>query len=131
MSPHLSIGYSRYERNNLERDVKLNQIKKIIISSVRVSEWSSSKKELLNRLTVHVCSLCIHVYVIFHFSFEDTSCKRVRVMKTHLHSTLIYYIVKLGFTGVYIFLIFALKHRSLVLVRTASLRRRTASLRQF
>ena len=33
-----------------------------------------------------------------------------------------FYIVKLGFTGVYIFfLIFALKHRSLVHVRTASL----------
>ena len=33
-----------------------------------------------------------------------------------------FYIVKLGFTGVYIFfLIFALKHRSWVLVRTASL----------
>ena len=35
-----------------------------------------------------------------------------------------FYIVKLGFTGVYIFfLIFALKHRSWVLVRTASVRR--------
>ena len=34
-----------------------------------------------------------------------------------------FYIVKLGFTGVYIFfLIFALKHRLWVLVRTASLR---------
>ena len=31
------------------------------------------------------------------------------------------HIVKLGFTRVYIFLIFALKHRLLVLVRTASL----------
>ena len=29
-----------------------------------------------------------------------------------------FYIVKLGFTGVYIFLIFALKHRLWVLVRT-------------
>ena len=34
-----------------------------------------------------------------------------------------FYIVKLGLTGVYIFLIFALKHRLWVLVRTASLRR--------
>ena len=34
-----------------------------------------------------------------------------------------FYIVKLGFTGVYIFLIFALKHRLWVLVRTASVRR--------
>ena len=34
-----------------------------------------------------------------------------------------FYIVKLGFTRVYIFLIFALKHRLWVLVRTASLRR--------
>ena len=33
------------------------------------------------------------------------------------------YIVKLGFTGVYIFFIFALKHRLWVLVRTASMRR--------
>ena len=33
-----------------------------------------------------------------------------------------FYIVKLGFTGVFIFLIFALKHRLWVLVRTASLR---------
>ena len=31
-----------------------------------------------------------------------------------------FYIVKLGFTGVYIFLIFALKHRLWVLVRIAS-----------
>ena len=34
-----------------------------------------------------------------------------------------FYIVKSGFTRVYIFLIFALKHRSWALVRTASLRR--------
>ena len=35
-----------------------------------------------------------------------------------------FYIVKLGFTGVYMFfLIFASKHRLWVLVRTASLRR--------
>ena len=34
-----------------------------------------------------------------------------------------FYIVKLGFTGVYFFLIFAPKHRLWVLVRTASLRR--------
>ena len=35
-----------------------------------------------------------------------------------------FYIVKLGFTGVYIFfLIFALKHRLWVLVSTASMRR--------
>ena len=34
-----------------------------------------------------------------------------------------FYIVNLGFTGVYIFLIFAPKHRLWVLVRTASLRR--------
>ena len=34
-----------------------------------------------------------------------------------------FYIVRLGFTGVYIFLIFALKHRLWVLVRTASVRR--------
>ena len=34
-----------------------------------------------------------------------------------------FYIVKLGFTGVYIFLIFDLKHRLWILVRTASLRR--------
>ena len=33
-----------------------------------------------------------------------------------------FYIVKLGFTGVYIFLIFAQKHRLWVLVRTASLK---------
>ena len=32
-----------------------------------------------------------------------------------------FYIAKVGFTGVYIFLIFALKHRLWVLVRTASL----------
>ena len=32
-----------------------------------------------------------------------------------------FYIVKLGFTGVYIFLIFALKHRLWELVRTASI----------
>ena len=34
-----------------------------------------------------------------------------------------FYIVKLGFTGVYFFLMFAPKHRLWVLVRTASLRR--------
>ena len=34
-----------------------------------------------------------------------------------------FYIVKLGFIGVYIFLIFALKHRLWVLVRPASVRR--------
>ena len=28
LSPHLPIGSSGYERNNLERDVKLNQKKK-------------------------------------------------------------------------------------------------------
>ena len=34
-----------------------------------------------------------------------------------------FYIVKLGYTGAYFFLIFALKYRLWVLVRTASLRR--------
>ena len=34
-----------------------------------------------------------------------------------------FYIVKLGFTGAYIFLIFALKHGLWILVRTTSLRR--------
>ena len=34
-----------------------------------------------------------------------------------------YIIIKLGFTGVYIFSIFALKHRLWVLIRTASMRR--------
>ena len=38
-------------------------------------------------------------------------------------STTHFYIVKLGFTGVNIFLIFALKHRLWVLVRSASMRR--------
>ena len=36
------------------------------------------------------------------------------------HLTFHFYIVKLGFTGIYIFLIFALIYRSWVLVRTAS-----------
>ena len=48
------------------------------------------------------------------------SCKHVREMKTLLHPH--FYIVKLLLTGVFFFL-FALKHRLLVLVRTASLRR--------
>ena len=50
------------------------------------------------------------------------------IMKTCLYNFDLlkphFYIVKLGFTGVYIiFLIFAQKHRLLVLVRTASFRR--------
>ena len=59
--------------------------------------------------------------------YSITGKVRLRITKTspynedpltsHLH------IVKLGFTGVYIFLSFALKHRLWVLVRTASLRR--------
>ena len=52
----------------------------------------------------------------------------VLIMKTCLYNfdplKLHFYIVKLGFTGVYIiFLIFAQKHRLWVLVRTASPRR--------
>ena len=53
---------------------------------------------------------------------------RMNITKTHLYSfdplKPHFYIVKLGFTGVYvIFLISAQKHRLLVLVRTASPRR--------
>ena len=49
--------------------------------------------------------------------FPRASGKHVRAIYTPLHPT----IVKLGFTGYRFFLIFALKHRLWVLVRTASL----------
>ena len=64
-----------------------------------------------------------------HFK-KDVNClmdKSVNIMLTcpsNEHPlTPHFYIVKLGFTGVSFFLIFAQKHRLWVLVRTASLRR--------
>ena len=53
-----------------------------------------------------------------HFlSLHSPSCKQVRVMNTPLHPTLY---SKTGvYRGIHFFLIFALKHRSWVLVRTA------------
>ena len=95
-------------------------------------------------------AVCLFVgFVISHFGFEDVilvlivsflvHCLLLLLMPTlsiALTNTMItcpcnvhpltphFYMVKLGFTGVYIFfLIFALKHKSWVLVRTASVRR--------
>ena len=55
-------------------------------------------------------------YVIF-FIFRKTSPCNEDPLTPH------FYIVKLGFTGVFIFSYFCSKHRLWVLVRTASLRR--------
>ena len=66
------------------------------------------------------------------YLFTGQSLYRATFM-THMttpHYTPHFYIVKLGFTGVYlIFLIFALKHRSWVLIRTASERLTEAVLK--
>ena len=62
-----------------------------------------------------------------YFTFRHDSRRSLHITKTSPCNenplTPHFYIVKLGFTGVYIFLIFAPKHRLWVLVRTASLRR--------
>ena len=72
----------------------------------------------------------LRVFFFFFFFFFFLFTKATFITKTYLHVynfdplKLHFYIVKLGFTGVYIiFLISAQKHRLWVLVRTASPRR--------
>ena len=78
------------------------------------------------------CGQCSLFYEnIFSFFILVNICNRVQDVDIMITCpcnvyplTPHFYIVKLGFTGVFIFfLIFALKHRSWVLVRTASLTR--------
>ena len=83
-------------------------------------------------MSIRCCCVCLF-FLAFAWSIGvkliRSSCKQVRVMYTRLHPTFI--IVKLGFTGVFIFLIFALKHRLWVLVRTASLSRNKKNITIF
>ena len=62
--------------------------------------------------------LILIIIIIFIIIFYTSSLKHAYIMLNPLKPT--FYIVKLGFTGVYIFfLISAQKHRLWVLVRTA------------
>ena len=70
-----------------------------------------------NRTTIKLNLACVNSLVIRMKRIRKTCPCDLYPLTPH------FYIVKLGFTGVYFFLIFALKHRSLVLVRTAVLRR--------
>ena len=72
------------------------------INDLSFRTYSSSSVSNINpRILIRITCLCVLYPLTPHF-----------------------YIVKLGFTGVYIgFLFFALKHRLWVLIRTASLRR--------
>ena len=63
---------------------------------------------------------CLQKFSLF-LSSHSPSCKQVRVMNTPLHPS---FYSKTGvYRGIHFFPIFALKHRSWVLVRTASVRR--------
>ena len=73
-------------------------------------------------ITYQYCYLNSRVLSIFRSPINDN----LHITKTRLHNfdlLNLFYMVKLGFTGVYIiFLISAQKHRLWVLVRTASVR---------
>ena len=72
-------------------------------------------KLILNCSPTHGCCTCNFCYA---------PGKHVRVIHTPLHPTFIYYLSKIGvYRGIYNFLIFALKHRLWVLVRTASIKK--------
>ena len=71
--------------------------------------------------------LFVHTKHLNIFRFKCSVCPEPNIMITgpcHVYPlTPHFYMVKLGFTGVYIFSYFSLKHRLWVLIRTASLRR--------
>ena len=73
---------------------------------------------ITNMLRIRMCDICIRIKLISACALADS------ITKTYLHNfdpfKPHFYIVKLGFTGVYIiFLISAQKHRLWVVVRTA------------
>ena len=79
-----------------------------------------SKTVIVMTRIPHMIHGIVQVFVSLWFYYlTRPSRKRIRVMKTPLTPHL--YIVKMGFTeGIHYFLIFALKHRLWVHVRTAS-----------
>ena len=78
---------------------------------------------------LRVCSFgLLYLQGVFHIGIAQCGDLVENISKTRLYNfdplKPHFYIVKLGFTGVYtIFLIFAQKHRLWILVRTASPRR--------
>ena len=99
-----------------------------------IKNWASGKTSLKNRQTMKISLIkytSVSLYLwgcSFHGHNED--CTMIYFGNSSITKTCLYnfdplkphfYIVKLGFTGVYIiFLISAQKHRLWVLVRTAS-----------
>ena len=93
-----------------------------------VSKCRSDSLRNIQFCSVETSIFITEEHIQLHFSMVNAGS----VFVTHIMKTCLYnfdplkphfYIVKLGFTGVYIiFLIFAQKHRLWVLVRTASLR---------
>ena len=78
----------------------------------------------MNRVTMEN----VTINTVYAFNESNNDGKSYNIMKTYLYNfdplKPHFYIVKLGFTGVYIiFHISAQKHRLLVLIRAASVRR--------
>ena len=98
----------------------MNDINEVIQNEVQPSR-STKKKEVMNKQ-------CQNNSKTLPFETKKTQENENFITKTYLYNfdplKLHFYIVKLGFTGVYItFLISAQKHRMWILVRTVSTRR--------
>ena len=115
---NLPVACKVLKRNN-------NALCNIYAELLSLMRWMGCVKTIL--------IIPVFFQVLFHFSFELNLFTPYYTLRNHITKTSIYsvdllkphfYVVKLGFTGVYIiFLISAQKHILWVLVRTASARR--------
>ena len=123
-----------YWRESLVRDAQCKtKLKFLAYENILLGEvhpvWDSAENSLIDVITRILTGTCLLQANIHRFT-DSVSIARVQPADIRITCpcdlypfTPRFYIVKLGCTGVYILVIFSIKHRLWVLIRTASMRR--------